>query len=283
MRRHFSPAKNVYACSGKNNTWFISGNVIGSKAKIPAKCCWDERSDGSLFWQWLRCNFLKSCFKMCIPFLCQNSTLWIWHSTTFDCCLLLVSYLRFSQKKVEGQTFLGFVLLVWLSLYLLLEKLYLDAKSPCVYTVYGRKISLRLVQLNLGSLGTKGNYKEGPATFWLVKRNSVYNVHSCCTFGLAILELKDRSLDYFAHKFGLGSSTLRVTCYLLLSSLETALTNIFSPVYKFLVLNICTQGFAWKLDPGRRWTGWFFVFLSIVCGLIFLEQSYEWMIELTCY
>ena len=28
---------------------------------------------------------------------------------------------------------------------LLLEKLYLDAKSPCVYTVYGRKISLHLV------------------------------------------------------------------------------------------------------------------------------------------
>ena len=25
------------------------------------------------------------------------------------------------------------------------------------------------------------------------------------------------------------------------------------------------------------------VFLSIVFGLIFLEQSYEWMIELTCY
>ena len=35
----------------------------------------------------------------------------------------------------------------------------------------------------------------------------------------------------------------------------------FSPVYNFLVLNFCTQGFlwgcffAWKLDPGRRWTG----------------------------
>ena len=48
---------------------------------------------------------------------------------------------------------------------LLLEKLYLDAKSPCVYTVYGRKISLRLVQLNLVSLGTKGNYKEGKEIF----------------------------------------------------------------------------------------------------------------------
>ena len=26
-----------------------------------------------------------------------------------------------------------------------------------------------------------------------------------------------------------------------------------------------------------------FVFLSIVFGFIFLEQSYEWMVELTCY
>ena len=50
--------KNFYACSAKNDTWSISGNVIGSEAKIPAKCCWDERSDGSFFWQWQRCNFL---------------------------------------------------------------------------------------------------------------------------------------------------------------------------------------------------------------------------------
>ena len=34
-------------------------------------------------------------------------------------------------------------------------------KSPRVYIVYGRKISLGLVQLNLVSLGTKGNYNEG--------------------------------------------------------------------------------------------------------------------------
>ena len=44
--------------STKNDTWSISGNVIGSEAKIPAKCCWDETSDGSCFWQWQRCNFL---------------------------------------------------------------------------------------------------------------------------------------------------------------------------------------------------------------------------------
>ena len=51
------------------------------------------------------------------------------------------------------------------SISLLLEKLCLDAKSSCVYTVYGRKISLRLVQLNLVSLGTKGNYNEGKEVF----------------------------------------------------------------------------------------------------------------------
>ena len=53
-----TPAKNVYACFAKNATWSISGNVIGSEAKMPAKCCWDERSDGSFFWQWQLCNFL---------------------------------------------------------------------------------------------------------------------------------------------------------------------------------------------------------------------------------
>ena len=52
----------------------------------------------------------------------------------------------------------------------------------------------------------------GPCSNILIcKKNYVYNVHSCCTFRLAIL-LKDRSLDYFAHKFGLGLSTQRVTC-----------------------------------------------------------------------
>ena len=51
------------------------------------------------------------------------------------------------------------------SMSLLLEKLCLDAKSPRVYSVYGRKISLRLVQLNLASLGTKGNYNEGKEVY----------------------------------------------------------------------------------------------------------------------
>ena len=32
----------------KNDTCSISGNVIGSEAKMSAKCCSDERSDGIL-------------------------------------------------------------------------------------------------------------------------------------------------------------------------------------------------------------------------------------------
>ena len=44
--------------STKNDTWSISGNVSDSEAKMPGTCCWDERSDGSYFWQWQRCNFL---------------------------------------------------------------------------------------------------------------------------------------------------------------------------------------------------------------------------------
>ena len=32
-----SPAKNVCACSTKNDTWSISGNVIGSEAKMPVE------------------------------------------------------------------------------------------------------------------------------------------------------------------------------------------------------------------------------------------------------
>ena len=51
------------------------------------------------------------------------------------------------------------------SMTLLLEKICLDAKSPRVNTVYGGNISLRLAQLNLVSLGTKGNYKEGEEIF----------------------------------------------------------------------------------------------------------------------
>ena len=101
---------------------------------------------------------------MCIPFLCQNSTLIV--NLTFDNIRLLIeeritmlskmfllfrsSFLsRIQQKKVEGQTFLGFVLLLYLRM----------------FTLFMAKIRLRLVQLNLVPLGTKGNYKEGKEIF----------------------------------------------------------------------------------------------------------------------
>ena len=45
---------------------------------------------------------------------------------------------------------------------------------------------------------------DGSSNILICTKNSVYNVHSCCTF---------RLLDYFAHKFALGLSTQRVTCY----------------------------------------------------------------------
>ena len=75
----------------------------------------------------------------------------------------------------------------------------------------------------------------------ICKKNSVYNVHSCCTFRLAIL-LKDRSLDYFAHKFGLGLSTQRFTVTFLV---RNHTYEHFFPCVQFLVLNFCTQGFLW--------------------------------------
>ena len=59
-RLRYSPAKTVCACSTKNDTWSISGDVIGSEAKMPAKCCSDESSDGSFFWQRQRCKFLTT-------------------------------------------------------------------------------------------------------------------------------------------------------------------------------------------------------------------------------
>ena len=104
-----------------------------------------------------------------------------------------------------------------------------------LYTVYGRKISSRLAQLNLVSLGTKGNYKEGQELF------------------LAI-------------------------------ALGTTLTDMISPVYNFLALNFCTQGFlcgvlfclkieSWKEMNRVILTVNAFVFVCIVFGLNFWEPS----------
>ena len=50
----------------------------------------------------------------------------------------------------------------------------------------------------------------GPAIFDYFVKNILFTMCTAeCTYTLAILQLKDRSLDYFAHKFGLGLSTTR--------------------------------------------------------------------------
>ena len=76
------------------------------------------------------------------------------------------------------------------------------------------------------------------SNIWCVKNILFTMCTAECTFRLAILLLKDRTLDYFVHTFGTTRS-------LLLSALGTALTDMISPVYTFLVLNFCTQGFLW--------------------------------------
>ena len=62
--------------------------------------------------------------------------------------------------------------------------------------------------------------------------------------------MKDRSLDYFAHKFELGLSRTRS---LLLSALGTALTDMISPVYIFLVLNFSHKGFCGGVSLLENW------------------------------
>ena len=107
---------------------------------------------------------------MCIPFLCQNSTLVV--NLTFDNIIRLLieerltilskmfllfssSFLsRIQQKKRRGTDNLG----------LCFGKTIFRCLSPRD-TVYGRKKSSRLAQLNLVSLGTKGNYNEGQELF----------------------------------------------------------------------------------------------------------------------
>ena len=97
--------------------------------------------------------------------------------------------------------------------------------------------------------------------------------------------MKDRSLDCFAHKFGLGLSTQRVT------SLGTALMDMISSVYNFLVQNFCTQGFLWGVLLCLKIGSWkemnrviFLWMLLFFCpsflAKFFLAQSYEWMIDL---
>ena len=83
--------------------------------------------------------------------------------------------------------------------------------------------------------------------FFLLKnsaRNFFLTRNICSIFflGFAQPPIKNQMvhpLDCFAHKFGFVLSTQRVTL------LVTALTDMISSVYNFLVLNFCTQGFLW--------------------------------------
>ena len=93
----------------------------------------------------------------------------------------------------------------------------------------------------------------GPATFWLVKKI----LFTMCTAAVHLgLQLYNWSL--------LINLVWDYPHNALLVTLGTTVTDMISSVYNFLVLNFCTQGFlwgcffAWKLDPGRRWTGQFF-------------------------
>ena len=113
----------------------------------------------------------------------------------------------------------------------------------------------------------------GPATFWLVKKNSVYNVHSCCTFRLAILYLTDRSLDYFAHKIWLG--IIQTTSYFVRNRTyvhDFLRVQFFST--KFLHTRLSVGGVSllenWILEGDEQGNIPVnsFVFLSILFGLI---------------
>ena len=89
---------------------------------------------------------------MCIPFLCQNSTLIV--NLTFDNIRLLIAerittlskFLITDSTKIKQRDRHIWALFCYydLACTLLLEKLYLDAKFPCVYTVYGNELTLGL-------------------------------------------------------------------------------------------------------------------------------------------
>ena len=85
--------------------------------------------------------------------------------------------------------------------------------------------------------------------------------------------MKDRRLDYFAHKFGLGLSTQRVTCYFRNRSYGHDFLRVQFFGTKFLHTRLSLGGVSllenWILEGGEQ--GNFpmnaFVFLSIVSGL----------------
>ena len=130
-----SQAKNVYACSGKNNPWSISGNVIGSEPKMPAKCCWDESSDGSIFGS---DSVAFSCH-------CKRSKIILVDVLTAVCSLENIA--SWNWRKI-AVTWSDSVLLTLRSL-------------VCTWKTYrkGESFSLFLFTACSVQLGTKRNYK----------------------------------------------------------------------------------------------------------------------------
>ena len=141
---------------------------------------------------------------------------------------------------------------------------------------------------SIKTLRPSGSYISiGPATSWFVKKILFTMCTAAVHFGLQfnwrievwIIFLINLAWDY-PHNELLVTFLVRNRTY-----------EHFFPVYNFIVLHFCTVGDASLLENWIREgdeQGNFpvnaFVFLSIVFGfIIFLEQSYEWMIELTCY
>ena len=113
------------------------------------------------------------------------------------------------------------------------------------------------------------------------EKNSVYNVHSCCTFRLAILYLTDRSLDYFAHKIWLW--IIHTTSYFVRNRTyvhDFLRVQFFST--KFLHTRLSVGGASllenWILEGDEQGNIPVnsFVFLSILFGLI-LFGAKLWM------
>ena len=133
-------------------------------------------------------------------------------------------------------------------------------------------------------------FSIGPATFWFVKKILFTMCTAAVHLGLQfywrtkvwIILLINLAWDY-------PHNELLVTFLVRNRTYEHFFPCVQFFSTKFLHTTLSVWGASllenWILEGDEQ--GNFpvnaFVFLSIVFGLIFLEQSYEWMIELTCY
>ena len=110
------------------------------------------------------------------------------------------------------------------------------------------------------------------------KKKSVCNVHSCCTFKLAIFIIEGSKfrLNYFAHKFCMGLSTTN-SLLLSLFCVQFLSTKFFHARLSEGVLHCLTD---WK-EMNSVFFLWMLLFFCLSKWLIFWEQSYELMKELT--